>query len=182
MSLAYMCIWLHVYMDDFFGWDFADNLVLYHGWHHPQWQVQLLVLWEFLACPFKDQKQDHGEQLKIIGFWVNINLGTISIPPASITDIINKIEEFIGASKRKPTLQAWQCLRGHLNWALNVFPWGRPALSELYCKMSGKKHPSAGIHINATVWSDLSWLKSELPRSIGILISSTGKWMIMWLT
>jgi len=167
---------LHVYMDDFFGWDFADSLVQYHGRHRPQRQVQLLVLWEFLACPFEDRKQDHGEQLKIIGFWVDINLGTISIPPPSIIDLINKIEEFLGTSNRKPTLRAWQRLGGHLNWALNVLPWGRPALSELYRKMSGKEHPSAGIHINATVRSDLSWLKSELPRSIGILIAGTGKW------
>jgi hypothetical protein len=45
---------LHVYMDNFFRWDFADKLVQYHSWHCPQQQVQLLVLWEFLACPFED--------------------------------------------------------------------------------------------------------------------------------
>jgi hypothetical protein len=35
---------LHVYMDDFFGWDFADNLILYHGKWRPAQQVQLLIL------------------------------------------------------------------------------------------------------------------------------------------
>ena len=166
-------IGLHVYMDDFFGWDFADNLVRFHGRQCPKRQVQLLLLWESLACPFEDRKQDHGEQLKIIGFWVDINLSTISIPPPSITDLVKKIEDFLGTSNRKPSLRAWQCLRGYLNWALNVFPWGCPALSELYRKMSGKRHSSGGIPINGTVCSDLSWLMSELPKSIGILIAGT---------
>jgi hypothetical protein len=167
---------LHVYMDDFFGWDLADNLVLYHGRQRPRKQVQLLILWEALACPFEDQKQDHGAQLKIIGFWVDINLGTISIPPASITEITERIENFLATPNRRPSLREWQRLGGHLNWILNVLPWGRPALSELYRKMSGKVLPSARVPINATVRADLSWLMSEIPRSIGILIAGTGRW------
>jgi hypothetical protein len=92
---------LNVYMDDFFRWDFADNLVFYRGQWHPQQQVQLLLLWEFLCCPFNDKKQEHGEKLKIIGFWVDINLGTISIPPASISKIIMKIEAFLQSANRR---------------------------------------------------------------------------------
>ena len=42
--------------------------------------------------------------------------------------------------------------------------------------MSGKAHAQAGIPINAVVRSDLSWLKAEIPLSIGILIAGTGKW------
>jgi hypothetical protein len=167
---------LHVYMDDFFGWDFADNLILYRDRHRPAQQVQLLILWEALACPFEDRKQDHGEQLKIIGFWVNINLGTISLSPQSITDIIDKINRFLSTVNRKPALREWQRLGGHLNWLLNVLPWGRPALSELYRKTSGKRYPSAKIPINAVVTSDLTWLASEIPKSIGVHIVGTGKW------
>lgn len=37
---------LHVYMDDFFGWDFVDNLVFYHGRRRPRKQVNLLILWD----------------------------------------------------------------------------------------------------------------------------------------
>ena len=167
---------LHVYMDDFFGWDFADNLVNYRGKKRPKLQVQLLLLWEFLSCPFENKKQEHGEQLKIIGFWVDINLGTISIPPAAVTEITTKIKEFIETQNRRPPLWEWQRLSGHLNWILNVLPWGRPALSEMYRKMSGKEHRLAGIPINATVCSDLTWLASEIPRSIGILIAGAGRW------
>ena len=64
---------LYVYMDDFFGWDFANNLSLFHGQLCPNQQVQLLRLWKLIACPFNDKKQEHGSILKIIGFYVDIN-------------------------------------------------------------------------------------------------------------
>lgn len=43
---------LHIYMDDFFGWDYADNLIWYLGKLHPWQQVQFLLLWESISCPF----------------------------------------------------------------------------------------------------------------------------------
>jgi hypothetical protein len=72
---------LHVYMDNFFGWDYADNLGWYWGKLRPHRQVQFLLLWESISCPFKDHKQEHGETLKIIGFWVDINAGSIALSP-----------------------------------------------------------------------------------------------------
>ena len=115
---------LHVYMDDYFGWDFADKMVLFQGQQRPARQVQLLLLWERIACLFEDRKQECGEELKIIGFWVNINLGTISLPPHSVSDICEKIRAFLTTPNRKPSLRDWQRLSGHLNWLLNVLPWG----------------------------------------------------------
>jgi hypothetical protein len=165
---------LHVYMDDYFGWDFEGNDVFYHG--KPRRQVQLLILWEHISCPFDDKKQEHGATLKIIGFWVDINLGTISLSPSSITDIINKIKSFLATTGRAPALRDWQRLAGHLNWLLNVLPWGRPALSELYRKMSGKFHAYRGIHINASVTAELTWLASVIPRSIGVRLIDSGLW------
>lgn len=46
-------IGLHCYMDDFFGWDRADNLILFHGSRRPRKQVQLLILWDFLGVPWE---------------------------------------------------------------------------------------------------------------------------------
>jgi len=134
-------IGLHIYMDDFFSWDFANNLVPYHGWLWPHHQVQLLTFWDEISCPFEDKKQDHREVLKIIGFFVDINHRTITLTPDSITDIISKIHDFLDMpdhQPQKPHLSDWQCLRGHLNWVLNVLPWSCPALTELYWKTSGK--------------------------------------------
>ncbi|KAF8801342.1 hypothetical protein BYT27DRAFT_7310527 [Phlegmacium glaucopus] len=39
-------IGLHVYMDDYFGWDYASNLIFFRGDNRPKRQVQLLLLWE----------------------------------------------------------------------------------------------------------------------------------------
>jgi hypothetical protein len=105
-------------MDDFFGWDFADQLVFYRGRHRPHRQVQLLILWEAISRPPEDKKQDHGEQLKIIGFWVDINLGMILLTPQSVDEIIVRIKSFLETRSRRPALREWQRLAGHLNWVL----------------------------------------------------------------
>ncbi|KAJ7194452.1 hypothetical protein GGX14DRAFT_537399 [Mycena pura] len=104
--------------------------------------VLLLIMWEFVGCPSEDRKQEHGITLKIIGFWVDATLGSISLSPESIADIIAKVDTFISCPDRQPPLRDWQKLAGLLNWALNVLPWARPALTELYRKMKGKVHES----------------------------------------
>jgi hypothetical protein len=159
--------------------------VFYHGKLRPKRQVQLLLFWEAISCPFEDKKQEHGPEVKVIGFWIDINRGSISLSPSSIADIINKINIFLTKS-RNPALRDWQCLGGHLNWLLNVMPWGRPALTELYRKMQGKTHSYRGVFINAEVKSDLTWLASTIPRSIGVRFVDVGLWddreadMVMW--
>jgi hypothetical protein len=173
-------------MDDYYGWDYEDDMVFYHGLWRPARQVKLLRLWEYISCPFDDEKQKHGRQLKIIGFWVNIENGSISLPPSSITDIVDKVNQFISTPNRKPLLRDWQRLAGHLNWVLNVLPWGRPALAELYHKISGKTHSSRGVFINAEVKSNLTWLASTIPKSIGVRFVDSGRWtdseadLIVW--
>jgi hypothetical protein len=177
---------LFIYMDDFYGWDFANNLIFFRGMLRPRRQVQLLLFWEAIGCPYEDKKQEHGEVLKIIGFWVNPNEGSLSLSPSSITDIVDRINNFIATKDQKPPLREWQRLGGHINWLLNVLPWGRPALTELYRKTSGKSFPSSGIPLNAQVISDLSWLASIIPKSIGIRFIDDGIWsdseadMVIW--
>ncbi|KAJ6607224.1 hypothetical protein B0H10DRAFT_1956480 [Mycena sp. CBHHK59/15] len=177
---------LHVYMDDFFGWDVADNLVFLHGKLRPRKQVQLLLLWDRLGVPYGDLKQDHGAMLKIIGFWPDINRGTISLTPDSITDLSGRISSFLNHNERKPPLRNWQQLTGHLNWSLNVLPWARPALSELYRKMEGKTHPRAGIFLNAEVIQCLTWFQDALATAIGIAFINDDHWddqdadMVAW--
>ena len=149
---------LHVYMDDFFGWDYKDNCLEYNNHLRPRRQVQLLVLWDFISCPYDDRKQEHGVTLKIIGFWVNSLIGSISLTPDSISDIVSKIDLFIETKDRQPPLREWLKLAGHLNWMLNVLPWGHPALSEIYRKTAGKLYNHTKIYLNATVIDNLTWL------------------------
>jgi hypothetical protein len=149
---------LHIYMDDFFGWDFKDECISFHNCLRPRRQVQLLLLWDFICCPYGDKKQEHGVTLKIIGFWVDSLIGSISLTSESISDIITKIETFIKTEDCQPPLRDWLKLVGHLNWMLNVLPWGRPAITELYRKTAGKLYNHAKIYLNATVIDNLSWL------------------------
>ncbi|EMD30719.1 hypothetical protein CERSUDRAFT_60905, partial [Gelatoporia subvermispora B] len=109
---------------------------------HPLWQLrqvvtvdgkfyivpQLLILWDKIGCPWEPKKQLADVPLVIIGFWVDPNLGTISLSPASVDNLIEVIKSFLNSNKRKQPLREWQRLAGHLNWLLNVLPWGRPAL------------------------------------------------------
>ncbi|KAF5335864.1 hypothetical protein D9758_016688 [Tetrapyrgos nigripes] len=177
---------LHVYMDDFFGWDLASNLLYFRGHLWPQKQVLLLIIWEFISCPFEDEKQDHGPMLKIIGFWVDINKGVLSLSPSSIKDLIARVSEFLLTEDCKHPLCSWWRLSGHLNWSLNVLPWARPALSALYEKMCGKSIPQASIPINAAVRESLEWYLSILPSAIGVKFFDEGTWrdeeadMIFW--
>ena len=101
---------LYVYMDDFFGWDFTDNLSLFHEQLCSNWLVQLLRLWKLIACPFNDKKQEHGSILKIIGFYVDINQGSIILTPNLIHDIIEKISTFLDSPQQKAHLWEWQQL------------------------------------------------------------------------
>ena len=173
-------------MDDFFGLDFEDNQVLYHGKLRPRNQVQLLIFWEYISCPFDDKKQEAGSELKIIGFWVDAIKGSISLTRESIDDVQAHIDQFLCHPSHCPPLRDWMHLAGHLNWLLNVLPWGRPALSELYRKMQGKLNLMSGVYINREVTIDLTWLRNVIPRSIGVRFVDSLHWsdddadMVVW--
>ncbi|KAJ7148799.1 hypothetical protein C8R43DRAFT_888706, partial [Mycena crocata] len=110
---------------------------------HPLWQLHqvvevdgilhivrllLLILWEFVGCPSEDKKQEHGITLKIIGFYVDASLGSISLSPESVAHILEKISAFLTYKNRQPPLRMWWRLGGHINWMFNVLPLARPSL------------------------------------------------------
>ncbi|PSS34094.1 hypothetical protein PHLCEN_2v1858 [Hermanssonia centrifuga] len=163
-------------MDDFWGLDNEGHLVLFHQVWRPYNQVMLLLFWDLIRCPYKDKKQLHSNPLKIIGFWVDTNLGTISIPLSAINDAITAIDTFLATPSCQPILREWARLTGYLNWVLNVFPWGQPALTKLYHKMSGKTRFYAPIFINASVTVDLTWFKLTMPKAIGVRLSEVALW------
>jgi hypothetical protein len=142
----------------------------------PARQAKLLSFWEYISCPFDDKKQEHGVSIKIIGFWVDISQGTISLPPPSAIDIGDKINTFLATPDRKPRLIDWQHLAGHLSWALNVLPWARPGLTEVYRKMSGKNLRFGKIFLNAEVTRDLLWFSAAITSSIGVRFIDSGIW------
>jgi hypothetical protein len=52
-----------------------------------------------------------------------------------------------------------------LNWLLNVLPWGWPALTELYRKMSGKEQPQQGVVFKGPVHRTENAHRTELDRT-----------------
>lgn len=113
-----------------------------------------------ISCPYEDKKQLQGSELKIIRFWIDVNRETITVPSSSVQDAIDTINNFI--SHQFASLHDWSHLAGYLNWILNVFPLTRPALTEMYWKMSDKKWAKGLIPLNCKVITDLSWFRDVL--------------------
>jgi hypothetical protein len=132
-------------MDDFFSWVFASDLVLYKGVSRPRPQDRLLKLWDEISRPWQDKKQEFGTLLMIIGFYVDINWGTLTLTDDSISEILNVVRAFLAIPGRRPLLRDWMRVGGHLNWVFNVLPLGCPALSEFYRKIAGKTLMNAGV-------------------------------------
>ncbi|KAJ3817249.1 hypothetical protein F5880DRAFT_1445496, partial [Lentinula raphanica] len=164
------------YMDDFFGWDFKRNLITFHGKKYPKRQVQLLVFWDMIDCPYEDRKQDWGVWLLIIGFLTDIMKSSISLTQESIDGLVEAIHTFLSSPNHKAALRDWQHLTGSLNWSLNVLPWARPALTEMYRKMSGKTLQFCHIPINGEVHRDLTWFSDMLKSAIGIRFVDAQAW------
>ena len=107
---------------------------------------------------------------------MDINNGTIILPPSSIDDIIQKIPNFLTTQSHKPLLHKWQHLSGHLNWMLNVLPWGCPTLSKMYYKVGGKAWAYCGIFVNTEVQNDLTWPQCVILQAISVHFIDAGLW------
>ena len=177
---------LHDFMDDFFSWAIATDLVFYKGVSRPRPQARLLMLWDEIGCPWKDKKQEFGTELKIIGFYVDINRGTLTLSDNSISDILDVIRAFLATPGRRPSLCEWLRVGGHLNWVFNVLPLGRPALGEFYKKISGKSLMNAGVALNADVVRNFEWLIDVIPKAIGVHFVAATHWddheanLVLW--
>jgi hypothetical protein len=167
---------LHDFMDDFFSWAFASDLILYKGVSRPRSQTRLLMFWDEIGCPWKEKKQEFGKELKIIGFYVDINRGTLTLTDEAISNILDAVKAFLTTPGRRPSLREWLRIGGHLNWVFNVLPLGRPALGEFYRKIAGKNHMNAGVALNAEVVRNLEWLVEVIPKAIGVHFVNATHW------
>jgi hypothetical protein len=87
---------LFAYVDDVFSWEFESNVMWYAPYRRffPMKQAQLLLLWDELGIPHEEPKQLFGPILTIIGFEVNSNAMTITMPPDKRLDLIQSIRTF----------------------------------------------------------------------------------------
>lgn len=162
-------------MNDFFGWNFEEDLEEFHGMLCPWHQVTLLQFWDRILCPYEDKKQQYSSELKIIRFWIDINWDSITLSPDAIQNTIDYIDSFL--SQHKQYLYNWSYLTGHLNWILNILSWAHFTLSKMYRKMSSKNLLFYTVFINCQVCSDLCWLHDILPKLISVHFTDTGWWL-----
>lgn len=165
-----------VYVDDNFGYE-IEGLLLYYSPYDkwmPARQVALLELWDELGIPHDAVKQVFGAELFVIGFLVDANEMTITLPTESKTELIEAVSHFITTSKR--SLHEWEQLSGWISWSLNVFPLLRPALCNIYEKIASKTRRHATIYLNNSVKEDLRWYLDRTRRSSGVLAFQALDW------
>jgi hypothetical protein len=140
---------LKCYVDDIFSFSKVDDIAFYRPYSRyiPTNQVKVLQLWDEIRLPHEDGKQISGRIIPCIGFNVDPNLMTVSMNPEKRATLVEACEIFVSSGKRR-SLQDFQHLSGHINWALNVYPRMQPALATIHAKISGKTRALASVRIN----------------------------------
>ncbi|KAF8983037.1 hypothetical protein BDQ17DRAFT_1394002 [Cyathus striatus] len=166
------------YSDDSFGVQRASDVQLYlpYQWLLPTNQAKLLSLWDDLGIPHESEKQLHGTRLTIIGFLVNADSLTITMPPGKKQELIKQIESFCAPGAIKQTLCDFQHLAGWINWALNVFPLLRPGLCAVYQETTGSEETNDHIYVTNNVCENLFWLVHHLHIERELLILEDITW------
>jgi hypothetical protein len=108
-------IW--AYMDDTFGWEIEGNLTYYEPYDalYPTKQVQFLRLLDLLRIPHSKEKQLWGSTLVIIGYDVDPNAMTVTMPTESKQQLVQHVRDFLLTSSRKRPLLEWQQLAGWMS-------------------------------------------------------------------
>jgi hypothetical protein len=168
---------LFAYVDDAFSWEFADEVTHYPPYDKllPTKQARLLTLFDEVGVPHEERKQVSGSPLQIIGFDVDPNSMTITMPAVARDELVSAVRAFANPRQRR-SLKDFQRLAGWVNWALNVYPLLRPGLSGVYEKMRRGSYPFQKLSINNTIASELCWLADHVEESDGVHIIESREW------
>ena len=168
---------LFAYVDDAFSWEFADRVTFYAPYQKflPTKQAQLLSLFDDVGIPHEERKQVFGSPLQIIGFEVDPNDMTITMPCAARDELVSAVRAFANPRQRR-SLRDFQRLAGWVNWSLNVYPLLRPGLSGVYEKMQRGTFPFQKLSINNAVTNELLWLASHIEASNGVRMIESQEW------
>ncbi|KAI0822598.1 hypothetical protein BC628DRAFT_1456958 [Trametes gibbosa] len=103
---------------------------------------------------------------------------SVTLPDEGRSRLLAAIDDFCNLSpgNRCHSLAAFQAFTGYANWAFNVFPLLKPALSNVYDKVAGKSDRHAGIYVNAAILRDLRWLRSHVVNAPGIHLLTANIW------
>ena len=146
--------------------------------YYPTKQTKLLKLWDEISLPHEKAKQEYGPVLCIIGFNVNPKLMRVSMDEEDrnrlLECVISSIATAIGGTYC--TLWEFQQLAGWINWSFNIFPLFKPALSNVYVKISGKMESHTQIFVSRAVVCDLEWFVSKVNLSNGVYLFEDVDW------
>jgi hypothetical protein len=169
---------LTTYLDDSSGCAWSDDLAFYSPFNRylPSPQVRLLQLWDELGIPHKEKKQLNGPSLPIIGIQVDANALSYTLPDEARAHLVGELVEWTNPKGLRRPVRRWQQLAGWFNWALNVYPLLRPALSNVYYKLRQAKNPNSSIWVNNDVRDDLRWALNKIEASTGLLLLDSVSW------
>ena len=174
--------YLFDYVNDSSGCNLLGDTQYYEPYqkYFPTNQTCLLLLWDELGIPHKPHKQIFGNPLTIIGIDVDANKMTLTLPQESRLRLVDELHFWIAKPPKSSSgsfkLKHWQRMTGWFNWALNVFPLLRPALNNVYVKMSGKDKRDQRVYINNAVREDLIWALTHIENSDGVHLYKSLSW------
>ncbi|GAA5945714.1 hypothetical protein JCM1841_002701, partial [Sporobolomyces salmonicolor] len=154
------------YVDDAFGLDTSGfslpvtNPTTGETRSVPCDQARLLLVWNFVGCPWEWDKQLSGKRLVVLGHLVDSDALTVSLPEAAKQGFADSVANFLAPGKQP--LVAFQRLAGYGNWICTSLPFAKFALVSIYEKMRGKSRRNGSIWINTAVRRNLAWLVREL--------------------
>jgi hypothetical protein len=165
------------YVDDSSGCGLADDLIYYTPYKksYPRDQATLLNLWDELGIPHKEAKQVFGSPLTIIGISVNSNDLTFTLPDDAKQRLIDELTWW-SQKGRKEKVKRWYQMGGWFNWALNIYPFLRPALNNFYPKLKGRRDSTSQIWINNSIRDDFKWALQLIQRSSGVRLLRSVSW------
>ncbi|KAI0689521.1 hypothetical protein C8T65DRAFT_588561 [Cerioporus squamosus] len=170
------------YVDDNFGPELRTSVEWYapYGKFLPRSQARLLRLWDDINLPHEEHKQVAGVQLTIVGFFVDAEQFSISLPPEGKQRFLQEMSDFIDVSSagsgRRRSLAQFRAFTEYANWAFNAMPLHKPALAHVYAKTSGKSNRHAGIYPNAPLLEDLRWLLKRVQAAAPISLLRALAW------
>ena len=168
------------YIDNNFGFDEEGNVMWYEPYrcYYPMKQTKLLKLWDEISLPHDKAKQEYAPVLRIVGFLVDPKLMRVSMDGEDHDKLIQNSVNFTATAPKgtRHTLQEFQQLAGWINWSFNVFPLLKPALSNMYMKISGKIESHAKIFVSKVVVHDLDWFRLHVNCSDGVYLFQDVDW------
>jgi len=162
---------LKLYMDDSFSFEVDGSLLYYSPYqcNFPAKQTHLLQLWDENGVPHDRLKQLYGSPLTVIGFNVDPNAMTATLPLHKKNEPVQHLCQF-ARKNFQWTLREFQQLAGWCEWSFNIFPLLKPGLLVLYEKICGRTQPFARLHINNAIIAELPvWMANHVERLPGLL-------------